>query len=163
MLASGDAVKQYDLQPIARIVASATNSIHPNLFAEAPVGAIQKCCERAELQLDDIGLFEINEAFLSVPLAAIKQLNLDSERVNVNGGVVSIGHPIGASGGRLVATLLREMKVRNEKYGLATLCIGGGEAVAAIFNEFSKIKAFNGEAERGREKRSLEPYQQTIS
>ncbi len=163
MLASGDAVKQYDLQPIARIVASATNSIHPNLFAEAPVGAIQKCCERAELQLDDIGLFEINEAFLSVPLAAIKQLNLDSERVNVNSGAVSIGHPIGASGGRLVATLLREMKVRNEKYGLATLCIGGGEAVAAIFNEFSKIKAFNGEAERGRKKRSLEPYQQTIS
>ena len=133
LLASGDAVKQSGLQPIARMVASATNSIHPNLFAEAPVGAIKKCCERAGLQLNDIGLFEINEAFSSVPLAAIRQLNLDLERVNVNGGAVSIGHPIGASGGRLVATLLREMKIRHEKYGLATLCIGGGEAVAAIF------------------------------
>jgi acetyl-CoA C-acetyltransferase len=133
LLASGDAVKQSGLQPIARMVASVTNSIHPNLFAEAPVGAIKKCCERAGLQLNDIGLFEINEAFSSVPLAAIRQLNLDLERVNVNGGAVSIGHPIGASGGRLVATLLREMKIRHEKYGLATLCIGGGEAVAAIF------------------------------
>ena len=133
LLASGDAVKQSGLQPIARMVTSATNSIHPNLFAEAPVGAIKKCCERAGLQLNDIGLFEINEAFSSVPLAAIRQLNLDLERVNVNGGAVSIGHPIGASGGRLVATLLREMKIRHEKYGLATLCIGGGEAVATIF------------------------------
>ena len=133
MLASGTAVTQHNLQPVARLVASATNSIHPDLFAEAPVGAITKCCSKAGLQLSDIGLFEINEAFASVPLAAIKQLDLDQERVNVNGGAVSIGHPIGASGGRLVATLLREMKVRNEKYGLATLCIGGGEAVAAIF------------------------------
>ncbi len=133
MLASGTAVTQHNLQPVARLVDSATNSIHPDLFAEAPVGAITKCCSKAGLQLSDIGLFEINEAFASVPLAAIKQLDLDQERVNVNGGAVSIGHPIGASGGRLVATLLREMKVRNEKYGLATLCIGGGEAVAAIF------------------------------
>lgn len=133
MLADRDAVEQYGLKPIGRLVASSTNSIHPNLFAEAPVGAIKKCCSKAEMQLSDIGLFEINEAFSSVPLAAIKQLNLDPERVNVNGGAVSIGHPIGASGGRLVATLLREMKDRGEQYGCATLCIGGGEAVAAIF------------------------------
>ncbi|MEE4253559.1 MAG: thiolase family protein [Desulfuromusa sp.] len=133
LLASGEAVSQYNLKPIAKLIASSTNSIHPELFAEAPVGAIQKCCAKAGLQLSDIGLFEINEAFSSVPLVAIKELGLDPDKVNVNGGAVSIGHPIGASGGRLVATLLREMKARNEKYGLATLCIGGGEAVAAIF------------------------------
>ena len=133
LLASGAAVNQYNLKPIAKLIASSTNSIHPELFAEAPVGAIQKCCAKAGLQISDIGLFEINEAFSSVPLVAIKELGLDPEKVNVNGGAASLGHPIGASGGRLVATLLREMKVRNEKYGLATLCIGGGEAVAAIF------------------------------
>ncbi|MCK5913750.1 MAG: acetyl-CoA C-acetyltransferase [Desulfuromusa sp.] len=133
LLASGEAVIKHNLKPIARMVASATNSIHPNLFAEAPIDAIRKCCAKANLQLSDIGLFEINEAFSSVPLAAIKELGLDQDKVNVNGGAVSIGHPIGASGARLVVTLLREMKVRNEKYGLATLCIGGGEAVAAIF------------------------------
>lgn len=133
LLASGGAVSRYNLQPIARLIASATHSIHPDLFAEAPVGAIEKCCSKAGLHLSDIGLFEINEAFSSVPLVASKQLGLDLEKVNVNGGAVSIGHPIGASGARLVATLLREMQVRKEKYGLATLCIGGGEAVAAIF------------------------------
>lgn len=133
MLASGEAVTKYGLQPIAKLIASATNSIHPDLFAEAPVDAIRKCCTKAGLSLDDIGLFEINEAFASVPLVAIKQLGLDPEKVNVNGGAVSIGHPIGSSGARLVATLLREMQVRKQKYGLATLCIGGGEAVTAIF------------------------------
>lgn len=133
MLASGEAVAEHDLEPIAKMIASSSNSIHPDLFAEAPVNAIRKCCEKANLEMSDIGLFEINEAFAAVPLLAIKQLGLDPDRVNVNGGAVSIGHPIGASGGRLVATLLREMRVRNEKYGLATLCIGGGEAVSAIF------------------------------
>lgn len=133
LLASGEAVATHDLKPVARMVASATNSIHPNLFAQAPVDAIRRCCAKAKLELSDIGLFEINEAFAAVPLVAIKQLGLDPERVNVNGGAVSIGHPVGASGARLVATLLREMHLRKEQYGLATLCIGGGEAVCAIF------------------------------
>ena len=133
LLASSEAVATYDLKPIARLVASSTNSIHPDLFAEAPVEAIRSCCAKAGLKLEDIGLLEINEAFSAVPLVAIKQLGLDPERVNVNGGAVSIGHPVGASGARLVATLLREMQARDVKYGLATLCIGGGEAVSAIF------------------------------
>lgn len=133
ILADKEAIEANNLTPVARMVASSTNSIHPDKFAEAPVGAIRKCCETAGLQLNQIGLFEINEAFSSVPLVAIRELGLDAEKVNVNGGAVSIGHPVGASGGRVVATLLREMKRRNEKYGLATLCIGGGEAVAAIF------------------------------
>lgn len=133
LLASADAVASHDLKPMARLVASATNSLHPDKFAEAPVDAIRQCCAKAELELGDIGLFEINEAFAAVPLMAIKLLGLDPERVNVNGGAVSIGHPVGASGARLVATLLREMQNRKERYGLATLCIGGGEAVSAIF------------------------------
>jgi len=133
LLAGIEAIKTHNLKPIARLVTGATNSIHPDKFAEAPVDAISKCCHKAGLKLSDIGLFEINEAFSAVPLVAINMLGLDPEKVNVNGGAVSIGHPIGASGARLTATLLREMKVRGEKYGLATLCIGGGEAVAAIF------------------------------
>lgn len=133
LLCNADAAAHHNLTPIARLVAGATNSIHPNLFAEAPVEAIRRCCSKAGLKIDDIGLFEINEAFSAVPLVAIKELGLDPERVNVHGGAVAIGHPIGASGTRLVATLIREMHVRKEKYGLVTLCIGGGEAVAAIF------------------------------
>ncbi|PLX99501.1 MAG: acetyl-CoA C-acyltransferase [Desulfuromonas sp.] len=133
LFAGAEAVKQHGLKPLARLVAGTTNSIHPDLFAEAPVDAIRKCCAKAGLHPANIGLFEINEAFAAVPLVAIKELGLDPERVNVNGGAVAIGHPIGASGARLSATLVREMKARGEKYGLATLCIGGGEAVAAIF------------------------------
>ncbi|PMP63843.1 thiolase family protein [Desulfurella multipotens] len=133
ILASEDALKKYNLKPLARLVAYSTNSLPPQQFPEAPVGAIEKVVKRAGLSLKDIDLFEINEAFAVVVLVAIKQLGLDINKVNVNGGAVSIGHPIGASGGRLVATLVKQMKRQNAKYGLATLCIGGGEAVAAIF------------------------------
>lgn len=133
LLASGEAVEKYGLKPKARLVASATYSLHPEQFSDAPVGAIKKACDKAELQISDIDLFEINEAFASVPLIAIKQLGLDCAKVNVNGGAIAIGHPLGASGSRLVATLVRELQKRQVRYGLATLCIGGGEAVAAIF------------------------------
>lgn len=133
LLASGEAVKKYGLKPKARLVAYASNSMHPDQFTEAPVGAIEKACAKAGLKVDDIDLFEINEAFAAVTLLAIKTLGLDPEKVNVNGGAVAIGHPLGASGGRLTATLVRELHKRQARYGLATLCIGGGEAVAAIF------------------------------
>jgi acetyl-CoA C-acetyltransferase len=128
-----DAVKQYDLKPVARLVASATNSIAPGDFGEAPVEAIRKVVRKAGLQLADIDLFEINEAFAAVPLVAIKQLGIAPDKVNVNGGAVSIGHPVGASGGRLAATIIRELQRRGARYGVASLCIGGGEAVAALF------------------------------
>ena len=97
------------------------------------MGAIEKALAKAGLQVGEIDLFEINEAFAAVTLLAIKQLGLNPEKVNVNGGACAIGHPLGASGGRLVATLVRELQKREARYGLATLCIGGGEAVAAIF------------------------------
>ncbi|MDK2791587.1 MAG: acetyl-CoA C-acetyltransferase [Deferribacteres bacterium] len=132
LLASSEAVKKYNLKPKAKLIAYSTNSIHPDDFGEAPVGAIEKIWKKTGLSKDDIGLYEINEAFSAVPLFAIKKLGLDINKVNVNGGAVSIGHPVGASGGRLVVTVLNEMILRKEKYGLATLCIGGGEAVAVL-------------------------------
>jgi acetyl-CoA C-acetyltransferase len=126
-------LKEFNLRPRARVVAAASESRHPDFFPEAPEGAIRKVCAKAGLALDDIDLFEINEAFASVPLIAARLLHLDPERINVNGGAVAIGHPIGASGGRLAATIIRELQRRQLRYGLATLCIGGGEAVAMIF------------------------------
>ena len=133
LLAGEEAVKAHKLQPKARLVAYATNSMHPDYFPDAPIGAIEAVCKRAGLELADIDLFEINEAFAAVTLMAVNQLGLDQEKVNVNGGACAIGHPIGASGARLAATVIRELHARKARYGLATLCIGGGEAVAAIF------------------------------
>ncbi len=130
---SRQAMDDHKLKPIARLVASATNSIAPDDFAEAPIGAIQKAVARAGLTLADIDLFEINEAFSAVPLVAIRELGIDPDKVNVNGGAVAIGHPVGASGARLAVTLIRELQARQKRYGVASLCIGGGEAVAAIF------------------------------
>jgi len=133
LLASAEALKSHNLSARARIVARATESRHPDDFPGAPVGAIQKACKKAGLAINDIDLFEINEAFASVALLAIKELGLDPERVNVNGGACALGHPIGASGGRLAGALVHELGRRKARYGLATLCIGGGEAVAVIF------------------------------
>ena len=133
LLASGDACERYNLKPKAKMIAYATNSLHPDQFPVAPIGAIERVCTKAGMSLEEIDLFEINTAFSAVALMSIRQLKLDREKVNINGGAISIGHPIGASGGRLVATLLNGLDDTGGKYGLATLCIGGGEAVAAIF------------------------------
>ncbi len=133
LLAGAAAVKKHNLKAKARIVASSTSSLHPDYFPEAPVSAIEAVCAKAGLKIGDIDLFEINEAFASVPLIAIKNLKLDPAKVNVNGGACAIGHPIGASGARLAVTVVRELHKRKLRYGLATLCIGGGEAVAVIF------------------------------
>jgi acetyl-CoA C-acetyltransferase len=133
LLAGGEAVGRLGLTPKARLVAYATCSMHPDRYTDAPVGAIRAVCARAGLELDEIDLFEINEAFAAVPMIAIRELRLDAAKVNVNGGACALGHPIGASGGRLAATLLRELQSREKRYGLASLCIGGGEAVAVVF------------------------------
>jgi acetyl-CoA C-acetyltransferase len=133
LLAGEAAIKEHNLTPKARIVAQATESRHPDEFPEAPIGAIAKACERAGLTPADIDLFEINEAFASVALLSMKAHNIPLEKVNVNGGACAIGHPIGASGARLAATVVNELHRQQKRYGLATLCIGGGEAVAVIF------------------------------
>lgn len=133
LLTDADGLKRHNLKAKARIVACATESRHPDNFPDAPIGAIEKVVAKAGLTMGDIDLFEINEAFASVVLLAIKALKLPLDKVNVNGGACAIGHPIGASGARLAATVIRELHKRQLRYGLATLCIGGGEAVAVIF------------------------------
>ena len=133
LLASGAAVEKYGLKAKAKLVAYATNSLHPDKFPVAPVGAIERVCAKAGLSLEQIDLFEINSAFSAVALMTINRLGIERDKVNINGGAISIGHPVGASGGRLVATLLNGLEETGGRYGLATLCIGGGEAVAAIF------------------------------
>lgn len=124
--------EQRKIAPLGRIIAAVAAARAPEEFPVAPVDAIQKVLRRANLTVDAIDLFEINEAFAVVALASIKQLGLDPARVNVNGGAVALGHPIGASGARLLTTLLYEMKRRRARRGLVSLCIGGGEAVAMI-------------------------------
>ncbi len=129
---SADTARKRGLAPMARIVGYATASLEPVWFTVAPIDAIRKLLQKTGVSRDKVGLFEINEAFASVAVAAIRGLKLDPQRVNVNGGAVAIGHPVGASGARILTTLLYAMEERDERYGVAALCIGGGEAVAVM-------------------------------
>ncbi len=117
-------------KPLATIIGHATNSIEPRLFPVAPVGAMKKVLEKAGWKTDDVDLWEINEAFAVVTMAAIRDLKLDHAKVNINGGACALGHPIGASGARIIVTLLGALKKTGGKRGVASLCIGGGEATA---------------------------------
>ncbi len=128
--------KELRLEPLVEIVAQASAAKKPIEFTTAPTDAINKVLKIANLKLEDIDLFEINEAFAVVSLANNKLLGLDTLKVNVNGGAVALGHPIGASGARILVTLIHEMKKRNSTYGLASLCIGGGEASAVIIKNY---------------------------
>ncbi len=132
IVTSAEFAKKKGIEPLARIVAYSAASREPEWFTVAPADAMRKLFEKTGLTPDDIDIFEINEAFAVVTLAANKEFNLDPAKVNVNGGAVALGHPIGASGARILVTLLYAMKQRNAQRGLATLCIGGGEAVAMV-------------------------------
>ena len=127
---SADKAKATGIKPMARILGFASFSREPEWFTLAPIGAIQKLLGRLSLKIEDIDLFEINEAFAVVPLAAMKELGIPHDRVNVHGGAVALGHPIGASGARTLVTLLNALRVRGGRIGVNALCIGGGEAVA---------------------------------
>lgn len=129
---SADKAKELGLEPLVTIKAQASFAQQPEWFTTAPVGAIKKVLQKANFGLDDIDLFEINEAFSVVLLAAQKELQIPIDKININGGAVSLGHPIGASGARILTTLIYAMKRTNANRGLATLCIGGGEAAALI-------------------------------
>ncbi len=120
------------LKPRARIVAMAQVGVDPVLMLEGPIPATRKILPKAGLTVDDIGLWEVNEAFASVVIAAINTLGIDAARVNVNGGAIALGHPLGCSGARLITTLLNEMETRKVRYGLSTLCIGFGQGIATI-------------------------------
>jgi acetyl-CoA C-acetyltransferase len=130
VLLSADEAKTRGLKPLARIVAHATHSQTPEWFTTAPVGAIQKVLEKAGWSVGDVDLFEINEAFAVVAMTPMRELGIAHDKINVNGGACALGHPIGASGARLVVTLLHALEARGLKRGIATLCIGGGEATA---------------------------------
>ena len=122
--------EQCNSKPLAKVIAHATNSHDPAWFTTAPIGAINKVLDKANWNIKDVGLFEINEAFAVVPMAAMKDLNLSPEIVNVHGGACALGHPVGTSGARIIATLISAMHKYNVQKGIASLCIGGGEATA---------------------------------
>lgn len=125
--------EKYGLTPIAKIVSQTTYAHDPSLFATAPIGAIKCVLDKAGWSIGDVDLFEINEAFAVVPMSAMKALNIPKEKVNIHGGACALGHPLGASGARIVVTLLNAMKMYGLKKGLATLCVGGGEGTAMTF------------------------------
>jgi 3-oxoadipyl-CoA thiolase len=133
LLASEEAVKLFNLQPIARIVSMGVCGVDPAIMGMGPVPASSKALQRAGLSVDDLDLIELNEAFASQSLACIKELNLDTAKVNVNGGSIAIGHPLGCSGVRISTTLVHEMTRQKAKYGLATMCVGVGQGAAVIY------------------------------
>jgi acetyl-CoA C-acetyltransferase len=136
MIMTEEKAKELGLKPLVEIVAQSSSAKAPIEFTTAPADAIAKVLKKADLSKDDIDIFEINEAFAVVSLAVNKILELDVSKVNVNGGAIAIGHPIGASGARILTTLIYEMKKQNSTYGLASLCIGGGEASALIVKNY---------------------------
>jgi len=130
VLARASAAAAKGLKPVARIVAYASHAQAPEWFTTAPVGAIEKVLAKAGWKAADVDLYEVNEAFAAVTMAAIHDLKLDPARVNINGGACALGHPIGATGARILSTLVSALKARGGKRGVASLCIGGGEATA---------------------------------
>lgn len=133
LLAGSHTVSKYGLKPMARIVSMAVAGVDPSVMGIGPVPAVNKALKRAGLKIDDIDLIELNEAFASQSLACIRDLGLDIEKVNVNGGAIAIGHPLGCSGVRISTTLLYEMKRRGSRFGLATMCVGVGQGAAVIY------------------------------
>lgn len=133
LLASEEAVRKYGLKPVAKVVSMAVAGVDPSIMGIGPVPATQKALKRAGLSVADIDLIELNEAFASQSLACIHDLGLDTTKVNVNGGAIALGHPLGCSGVRLSTTLVHEMKRRGVKYGLATMCVGVGQGSSIIF------------------------------
>jgi len=130
VLMRGSEAERLGLKPLARIVAHASYADQPALFTTAPIGAIRRLIEKTGWALDDVELYEINEAFAVVVMAAMRDLGLPHEKVNVHGGACALGHPIGASGARIIVTLLYALKKYGLRRGIAALCIGGGEATA---------------------------------
>ena len=135
LLASGDAVKKFGLKPLAKLVSWGHGGVDPKIMGIAPVFASRQAFERAGLTIDDMDLVEANEAFAAQSVAVARDLNFDMSKVNVNGGALALGHPVGASGARIIVTLIHEMIKRGSKYGLSTLCIGGGMGVATIWEK----------------------------
>jgi len=137
MVMSEKMVKEYNLQPIARLVSYTAAGVEPRIMGIGPVAAIPKALQKAGLRLSDIEQIELNEAFAAQSLGVIKELDLDREIVNVNGGAIALGHPLGCTGAKLSVQLFNEMKRRNQKYGMVTACVGGGQGVAGIYERLN--------------------------
>jgi acetyl-CoA acyltransferase len=133
IITSAQLAKEHGLTPLARFVGYATAGVKPELFGIGPVPAIQKVLRQTGLTLDQIDLIELNEAFAAQALACIKALDLDPEKVNVNGGAIALGHPLGCTGAKLTATIINELRRRKARYGMVTMCVGGGMGAAGIF------------------------------
>ncbi|MDI6705333.1 MAG: thiolase family protein, partial [Bacillota bacterium] len=133
---SEEKANKLGIEPMVAFVSAGIAGIDPRIMGIGPVPATRKALERAGLTLADIGLIELNEAFAAQSLAVIKELQLDESIVNVNGGAIALGHPLGCSGTRIVTTLLHELKKRGERYGLATICVAGGLGVSVIFENY---------------------------
>ncbi|WP_409253068.1 acetyl-CoA C-acyltransferase [Bacillus sp. SCS-153A] len=139
LLMTAEKARELGLKPLAKYVVSATAGLDPSVMGLGPIYATRKALDRARLDKENLGLIELNEAFASQSLACIRELGLDSARVNVNGGAIAFGHPLGASGARILTTLLYEMKRREVKHGLATMCIGVGQGIATIVERVNEI------------------------
>jgi acetyl-CoA C-acetyltransferase len=137
LLATEDAVSRYQLEPLAEIIAHATAGVDPSIMGIGPVPATIKAMQRAGINVNELDLVELNEAFASQSIACIRDLNLDPSKVNVNGGAIALGHPLGSSGARISTTLLHEMKRIKAGYGLATMCVGVGQGAAIIYKRIS--------------------------
>jgi acetyl-CoA acetyltransferase family protein len=137
VVASEEKAQELGIEPLGRFVASAVAGVDPRVMGIGPVPAVRKLLARAGVSVDDLDLVELNEAFASQSLAVIRELGLDEEKVNVNGGAIAMGHPLGMSGARLVVSLLHELRRRRGKLGIATLCVGVGQGQAALFERVS--------------------------
>jgi acetyl-CoA acyltransferase len=134
---SGDMVKELNLKPIARLISYSVAGVDPRIMGVGPVAAVPKALKKAGLKLNDIELIELNEAFAVQSLTVIRELGFNEEIVNVNGGAIALGHPLGCTGAKLTVQIINEMKRRNNKYGMVTACIGGGQGVAGIFENLN--------------------------
>ena len=133
LIMSEDMVKELEVSPIARMLSYAVAGVPPRIMGIGPVAAIPKALKQAEMKQDDIELIELNEAFASQSLAVIRTLGLNPDIINVNGGAIALGHPLGCTGAKLSVQLFDEMKKRNNKYGMVTMCVGTGQGAAGIF------------------------------
>ncbi len=130
-------VKELNLQPLARMVSCATVGVEPRIMGIGPVAAIPKALKMANLKLEDIDLIELNEAFAAQALAVIREAHLNPDIVNINGGAVALGHPLGCTGTKLTVQILNDLKRLNKKYGMVTACVGGGQGIAGIYERLN--------------------------
>ena len=133
LIMSAKAAEKHGFEPLARIITTGVYGVDPSIMGIGPIGATQRVLSNADLTIDDVDLVELNEAFAAQSLACIRELGIDSEKVNVNGGAIALGHPLGCSGARIATTLLHELDKRDGRYGIATMCIGMGQGIATLF------------------------------